>query len=263
MTQQKLKSLIIDFVANYRVSLQTRTNWKPPLTAFASADDPLFLELKNIVSPSHALPHDFISDAETVISFFLPFENSVVRSNVDERKCSKEWAVAYVETNRLIQDLNIDIDRYLSERGFRSAIIPATHNYNPESLMSDWSHRHVAYIAGLGKFGINNMLITEKGCCGRIGSMVTSAYIAPTPRDGSEYCLYQFNGSCGKCIDRCVVEALFVDSFERKKCYSMCLENDKYHSDLKLTDVCGKCLVGVPCSFRNPVTAQNANVRTY
>jgi len=262
MTQQEIKSFIIDFVANYSVSRQTRTNWKSPLTAFANANDPLFLELKNIVSPSHAQPYDFVPDAETVISFFLPFENSVVHSNIEKHNCSKEWAAAYVETNRLINDLNIYIQRYLFQRGFTSAIIPATHNFNPESLISDWSHRHVAYIAGLGKFGINNMLITEKGCCGRIGSMVTNAFIISTSRDGSEYCLYKFNGSCGECVERCVVEALFVDSFDRIKCYDMCLENDKYHSDLELTDVCGKCLVGVPCSFRNPVTAQNANTET-
>jgi epoxyqueuosine reductase QueG len=262
MTQQKLKSLIKDFVANYRASQQTRTNWKSPVTAFANANDPLFLELKNIVSPSHALPHDFISDAQTVISFFLPFDNSVVRSNIDKRNCSKEWAVAYLETNRLIHDLNTYIQRYFKEIGFKSTIIPATHNYNPESLMSDWSHRHVAYIAGLGKFGINNMLITEKGCCGRIGSIVTSASIAPSPRDGFEYCLYKFNGSCGKCIDRCVNEALFVNSFERKKCYDMCLQNNNYHSGPEITDVCGKCLVGVPCSLGNPVTASRANTAT-
>lgn len=36
--------------------------------------------------------------------------------------------------------------------------------------MSEWSHRHAAYIAGLGIFGINNMLITNKGCVGRIPS---------------------------------------------------------------------------------------------
>ncbi len=96
------------------------------------------------------------------------------------------------------------------------------------------------------------MLITEKGCCGRIGGIVTNAAVGRTRKDGHELCLYKYNGSCGKCTERCVNAALFIDSFYRKRCYAMCLENDRYHSDMDLTDVCGKCLTGVPCSFENP-----------
>ena len=51
-----------------------------------------------------------------------------------------------------------------------------------KNLISDWSHRHVAVIAGLGKFGLNNMLITDNGCCGRVGSFITDLKIEPTKR---------------------------------------------------------------------------------
>jgi len=43
---------------------------------------PLFTELKNIVSSSHAVPTDFLPDAQTVIAYFLAFESSVVESNI-------------------------------------------------------------------------------------------------------------------------------------------------------------------------------------
>ena len=62
--------------------------------------------------------------------------------------------------------------------------------------MSDWSHKHVAYIAGIGSFGHHHMLITNKGCCGRLGSVVTDAVIAPTSRVDRERCLFKFDGSC-------------------------------------------------------------------
>lgn len=55
-------------------------------------------------------------------------------------------------------------------------------------------------------------------------------------------------------VDKCVNNALKIDSFDRHKCYEMCLINDKFHSDLGLVDVCGKCLVGVPCSTKNPTS---------
>ena len=74
--------------------------------------------------------------------------------------------------------------------------------------MSDWSHKHVAYIAGLGSFGRHHMLITDKGCCGRIGSVVTDAAIPATPRSDRERCLFKADGSCGKCLERCPILAL-------------------------------------------------------
>ncbi|MGC9347755.1 MAG: hypothetical protein ACP5JG_06425 [Anaerolineae bacterium] len=118
--------------------------------------------------------------------------------------------------------------------------------------MSDWSHRHVAYIAGLGTFGRHHMLITEDGCCGRLNSLVTDAVVAPTPRPKTEACLYKAGGSCRACATRCPVEVLGETSFDRRACYSVCLENAARHADLGLADVCGKCACAVPCSFTNP-----------
>lgn len=40
-----------------------------------------------------------------MIAFFLPFEKSVVTSNIRGKSASREWAKAYVETNALIQQM--------------------------------------------------------------------------------------------------------------------------------------------------------------
>jgi epoxyqueuosine reductase QueG len=136
---------------------------------------------------------------------------------------------------------------------YQLEIIPATHNFDTQKLISDWSHRHVAYIAGLGKFGLNNMLITDKGCCGRIGTVITNLEIEPAERKDKEYCLYKYNGSCKKCVDRCVNDALTVDGFNRKRCYDMCLANAEIYENIGLSDVCGKCLANLPCSFIDPI----------
>lgn len=250
--KQIIENLIKEYIKGYSSLNSVETRWEEPLIAFADALDPLFSGLKAAVSPTHALPTDFLSDAKTVITFFIPFEKSVVSSNAGGRECSRTWAVAYIETNKLIVDLNLFLRDQLASRGFKAAVIPPTHNFDEKKLISDWSHRHAAYIAGLGSFGLNNMLITEKGCCGRVGSLITNAEIEPAKREKTEFCLYKRKGICKKCIDRCVNSALKVDSFDRHKCYEMCLYNDKLHSDIGLSDVCGKCLVNVPCSFVNP-----------
>ncbi len=250
----KIELIINEFVEHYSEMRDVQTKWKEPLIAYADAMDEMFYTLKDVVSPSHAIPKDFLPEAKTVVTYFIPFDEVAVKSNIEGKESSKVWAKAYIETNQLILDLNTFIKDELQKLGYKSNIIPATHNFDNKKLISDWSHRHAAFIAGLGKFGLNNMLITDKGCCGRVGSFITDLKIKPTKRKNGENCLYKHMNVCKKCVDRCVNNALKVDYFDRHKCYEMCLYNDNFHSDVDLSDVCGKCLVNVPCSTTNPVT---------
>lgn len=250
--QQLICKWIKDYISTYPQRANTLSRWQEPLIGFADAQDEQFLNLRQWVSPSHAMPKDFLADARTVIAYFIPFAEDIIKSNSVGTEASKEWVTAYIETNKLIFDLNTYLGEQLCAIGFSNTVIPATHNFNTQTLMSDWSHRHIAYIAGLGSFGINNMLITEKGCCGRVGSSVTNLVIAPSKSLEKENCLYKHNGGCKKCITSCVNEALTVTAFKRHKCYTKCLENAQIYHEVGLADVCGKCLVNMPCSCTNP-----------
>ncbi|AOY74879.1 (Fe-S)-binding protein [Clostridium formicaceticum] len=251
--KDQIEVYIKNFVKEYPDKKGTTIKWQEPLIAYGAAKNPMFHKLKEVITPSHALPTDFLQDAETVIAYFLPFEEVVVKSNSNERESSELWGRAYVETNQLIFDLNSYLYDMIGTLGYKSTILPATHNFDQQLLISEWSHRHVAYIAGLGKFGINHMLITEKGCCGRIGSVVTNLKIEVTEIQEEEFCLYKAKGICGKCVKNCVNDALKIDGFDRHRCYEMCLYNDKLLTDIRLADVCGKCMVGIPCSYTNPM----------
>jgi len=228
--------------------------WREPVIKIISADDERFFSLKETVSAGHLLPCDILDDAKSVICFFIPFKESIVESNVNRKTASTEWASAYVKTNELIQRINDNIEKLMEQNGYKTGKIKATHNFDVEKLISNWSHRHAAYIAGLGTFGINNMLITEYGCCGRLGSIIIncelSEYIkTETPK---EKCLNKINGSCGICRRRCVTDSFSDNNFDRYKCYKQCLENAEYHKNTGYADVCGKCLVDLPCSVREP-----------
>jgi epoxyqueuosine reductase QueG len=250
--QEKIKQLIKEHVGKYQIENSTKTSWLTPLIGFANAQDRLFLKLKSVVSKDHKLPRELLVNAETVISYFIPFEKEVVSSNVG-KECSEQWAVAYIETNKLISDLNDVLCNFLQNKRISSISVPATHNFDKKKLISDCTHRHIAYIAGLGKFGLNKMLITEKGCCGRFGSVITTVIINATERPEKEYCLYFHDKSCQKCLDKCTWGALKISSFDRHECYAVCLENLKKFQGLGAADVCGKCMTMVPCSFRNPI----------
>jgi len=227
--------------------------WRSPLVGVASARDPLFPRTREWVSPRHLLPGDLLPGAASVIVFFVPFSTEVVRSNIDGRPASPLWGEAYEETNRLIDTIGRGLADLLGRRNYGGANIAPTGNFREDELISTWSHRHAGYIAGLGTLGINNMLITEKGCCGRLGSLVTDCPLEPTNRPDIEFCLYRLDGSCGVCVDRCVNRSLTLRGYDRFSCYSECRKNAARLPTRQPADVCGKCLVGLPCSLTRPV----------
>jgi len=253
MDKPGIRAEICRVVAQSEPSALGTTIRSTPLVGFAAADDPLFADLKRVVSGTHALPRELLSSARTVIAYFIPFAESVPESNRGGHLASREWAQSYLRTNALIGSLGERLRALLRSEGYDAVAPPATHNFDERRLVSDWSHRHVAFIAGLGTFGANHMLITEAGCCGRLGSLVTSLLVAADARSGEENCLHRANGSCLQCVGRCVGAALFPDRFERQHCYRVCKENEAAHQALGKADVCGKCLVGLPCSRTNPV----------
>ncbi len=227
--------------------------WREPLMAVASADDPLFSSLRTVVAPDHAMPTDLLPGARSVLVFFIPFHRRLGRENDREPHfTARSWAQAYVITNQLIQAVNEQLRTAIRQRGYEACITPATHNFDEERLVSGWSHKHAGFIAGLGTFGSHHWLITEAGCCGRLGSLVTTMPLEPTPRPDFEYCLIKAGRKCGGCIEKCRYEALFPDRFDRQACYRQCLVNDAHYADLPLVDVCGKCGCEVPCSYAIP-----------
>jgi len=256
-----MKDLIIKNIENTVIFYETALNkgkiWREPVVRIVSAIDDRFESLKKIVTEDHLLPQDVLSGAESIISFFLPFSEDIISSNIKGKYASSEWAQAYIDTNNLISIINNSIEKLLDGYGYKTGKIPATHNFDTEKLISRWSHRHIAYIAGTGTFGINNMIITDKGCCGRLGSIVTTVRVsgAAGNKITAEKCLYKINGSCGICRKKCPAGAYQDDFFNRFKCNDMCQENAELHKRDGFADVCGKCLAGLPCSSKDPSIA--------
>jgi len=228
--------------------------WRfPACVGIADVRDPLFFRLREVTTPDHALPQDLLPSAASVIVFFVPFRERLGEENrLEVPYASRSWAEAYVATNALIADICEAIQKHLALEGYQSAITPATHNFDEKRLVSRWSHKHLGYIAGLGTFGLHYQLITKQGSCGRLGSLVTSKPLTPTPRPLEEYCLSKSGHSCAACVRRCSYGALTSSGFDRHRCYAQLLENDRHYADLPLVDVCGKCVAHVPCSYGIP-----------
>lgn len=244
-----MKQTIIDIINETIRKSNCRTRFREPLTGCAPADDPQFSRLREAAHPNHLLPEEMLPGARSVFAFFLPFDSRLVEKNRKHPYVSREWAEAYVETNQLIKDICKEIYRYLADMGFNAAYEQPTHNFDSELLLSNWSHKHIAYVCGLGSFGRNTMLITGGGCAGRFGSLVTDAYLEPSAQTRPLY--HPFCERCDYCARICPVSALRDGSFDKAACYRRLLEVNDFFSDLPLTDVCGKCACG-PCALRDP-----------
>lgn len=252
MPSLHLEALIRATIGEMVKNAETETPYRPPLIAFASAANPGFARLREVATPQHLLPEDLLPGARSVVAFSLPFAEEVVEANRRASDVAREWAMAYIETNQLIARICQRLTDILAGRGVRAASEPATHNFDPVSLVSRWSHKSVAAIAGVGSFGLHHMLITDAGCAGRFGSLVTDAELEPTPVMGKQRCLYYHDGSCRQCVELCPVGALTEEGLDKGLCYRRCLEVDAYFADLGLTDVCGKCALGL-CALGSAV----------
>jgi epoxyqueuosine reductase QueG len=245
-----IKTAIIDYGTDNHLD----TLWKEPIIEIIPANDEKLKTLKETVSAEHLTAGDVLPDAKSIISFFIPFQETIVKSNIKGIMASEEWAVAYIKTNDLIKTIHDKIEIAMNQNGYKTGKIPAAHNFDVEKLISRWSHRHIAYMAGIGTFGMNNMLITKNGCCGRFGSIIINCELNEYKQinEIKEKCLHKINESCGICQKKCIVNAYENNSYDRYKCYNQCLKNAEYHKKHGYADVCGKCLVGLPCSTKEP-----------
>jgi len=254
MDEREIKELIISTVEREVATADTKTRYRQPLVGFAEVKKEDFQRLREMVGEHHLLPDDLLPGAQSAVAFFLPFSEELVRANRRSPYVAKEWAVAYVETNNLLSHICEVLVQALKKKGIEAAWELPTYDFDKEKLVARWSHKSVAALVGLGSFGLNKLLITDSGCAGRYGSLLLKARVPPSATEPKERCLYFHDGSCVECVRRCPVNALTEKGeLDRAACYKYLLEVDAFFDDLPLSDCCGKCSVGLPCSLRSAV----------
>ena len=250
--KKSLENFIRKFVREYKKKNKTFSDWQEPLIAYADARDPLFEDLREAFGNRYDVPIKRLISANTVISIFIPFEEATTVSNREGRIASRQWAFAYVETTRLMKQLTTEIRDRLQAKGYETLLSPSE-SFEREIIASDYSQRYTAYIAGMGTFGHNNMLITEKGCAGRFASVITELKIQPTPRMERELCRHKHDGTCQACVDACPQGALLADGFDKRRCVEHLQENQKIYRDLGDCSVFSKCISNAVCNISSPI----------
>lgn len=229
--------------------------FEPPIFGFGNPGDEYFNRFKDpeVIGPHFRRPEEWLPEAQTVISFFLPFTETVRRSNGREWLWpSQEWLHARIEGQAMLNRLSFYLNEELVKAGYATVAPTRSVGYwdnekpnekNPLGFTSTWSERHVAFICGLGTFGLSKGIITRKGMAGRFGSLVTSLKLEPDKRTYEG--VYEHCSSCGACIRQCPVSAI---SFEHGKDHFICSDFlDETRKKFLPRYGCGKCQVNVPC----------------
>jgi len=232
-----------------------------PIFAFGHVDDALYEQFKSPEAiGAHFLPPlEWLNSAKTVVSIFFPYSEQIKTANSkDFNWPAPEWLHARYDGQPFLKETILYIQGLLTEAGYGN-IAPsfdkrfATGDSREKTgdidtrFTSNWSERHVAYACGLGTFGLSKGLITEKGMCGRFGSILTELDLQKDVRKYEG--IYEYCTMCGKCIANCPAGAISKDGKEHLPCMDFI---DTTFDKHKPRYGCGKCQVSVPCMSMAP-----------
>jgi epoxyqueuosine reductase len=179
-----------------------------PLVGFASVDrwENPPEELPNKFEewiPPEFWPQNIYPEAKTVIVIGLPVQLPIV-----DTAPSIYYHELYKTVNTLLDLKAYELSEYLNKKNFASIYLPRDGYGDIDVLLKKplafFSHRHAAYLAGLGSFGQNNVILTpEYGPRVRFTSIFTSAEIESDVISGADLCT-----KCMFCINECPVQAI-------------------------------------------------------
>ncbi len=250
--KETMESKIEHIIDAQLAALSRPDLFRKPLIAFSDAADPRYGELKRVIGQWHQTPTQLLPDANSVISYFVPFTKEAAMQPKSVEHGSFLWSQAYQVINAHFHVINEAVIDYLAGLGYSAIAIKPTHTYDPKDLKCMWSHRSAAAIAGLGAFAANGLLITEKGAAGRFCTVITSAHLKSHKPPVANKCLYIQKGVCGLCFKACPVKALKPEGFDKFVCQDELNRNErliKAETNLVSADTCGKCISVCPFAY--------------
>jgi len=195
--------------------------------------------------PSEFWPQNIYLEAKTVIVIGIPVQLPIV-----ETAPSIYYHELYKTVNSLLDSKAYELSEFLNQKGFASIYLPRDGygdiNILLKKPLAFFSHRHAAYLAGMGSFGQNNMILTpEYGPRVRFTSIFTSADIESDKITGKDLCT-----KCRLCIEECPVTAIPPLNESKKKIIPLidkisCAKRSKKLRE-KYTSPCGICIKVCP-----------------
>lgn len=246
-----------------------------PLIGFSRGSDPLYemikehigdfcktpLEVFNSIYPEFKINSDELS----VVSWAMPYSKIAINAHRNDVCYPSE---VFIKARANGEKINSGLSKYLEEtfkkEGYTSVAPARLANFKvikneKHGISSTWSEKHIAFVSGLGTFGLSGGLITKAGIAVRFGSIIVNLKAEPTERaytKYNEYCLFYSKGICKKCAERCPSYSIGENGHNKFSCSKHIKEIvSEYTKDKFNTDVspCGLCQTRVPCESRIPI----------
>lgn len=185
--------------------------------------------------------HESIRDIAAALPRAVSFGIRLSQPVLDTVVTAPTWTYYhhYRQVNTALDQAALSIAGRLQRAGYRALPVPASQILDWELLRAHLSHREIAWLAGLGWRGRNNLLVSpEFGTMIRFATVLTDA---PLPRPARERLETQC-GDCTACIGACPVGAIDEDParFDLDRCTA---QLRRFSRDEKLnTMICGLCV---------------------
>ena len=257
--------------------------WQKPHLLVASAADPLFKKIKDMIgdflwTPEEAFAIAFPGQAVAaeelrVLSYLLPQTDATRQEQrLAQAVPAERWARSRFHGEEFNCALRLHLADTLTNAGL-PAVAPerlpgfAYRDSERFGIASNWSERHVAFIAGHGTFGLSDGLITRSGKAVRFGSVVVKADLQVSERiygdDHQAWCLWYVEGKCGACALRCPADAITTaEGHLKPECFTYIRETTAPYATKTYgtgATPCGLCQVKIPCESRIPAALAPEN----
>lgn len=154
---------------------------------------------------------------------------------------TRQYTYHYKVVNYQLDSIGLVLVSLIQELGFNAYPVPASQVLEWDRNTGELSHKWVAYHAGLGWYGRNNLFINPKyGARVRYATVLTDMPLAPGNR------LDQDCGDCYNCLQACPAGAIGKSrkDFDLEKCSAKIKElRDKRNLGHY---VCGLCIKACP-----------------
>lgn len=253
MDKDSAEKILVDFLLAEPLNRRTDAEgeyllYDRAVTGVARADDALFngLRAEAAAGPQFIMPAEWLPGAKSVLCVFFSASEHVRRSNHRPGRVSEPWSHARdIGGNMVIPKALAALVAHLRKMGIGAVAPSLDSRHVVNGFRSGWSERHVAFVAGLGTFGLSRSLITRLGSAGRLGSVVLGAAWEATPRPYTG--LYDYCSRCLACVGRCPAKAIGAEGKEHPPCKALL---DRGRAATPPTHGCGKCQTRVPCESR-------------
>ncbi len=211
--------------------------------------------------PFKSTPKAIMPDGKSVLSFGIPVQQTIL-----DTAPSIYYNKLYGVINQKLDSIAQRIVMELEIMGYNAIFIPRDGYHGVKGLEKEptafFSHKHAAYLAGLGNFGVNNTILSEKyGPRIRFTSVITDAILPYDDPCDKEICI-----KCMRCAKSCPSNAIGSDVYPNSRMDKIACTKNSIVLAKQGISPCGKCIAVCPVGKKKIATpAEEAvdNIRSY